>query len=149
MRAYGVQGPNASGSANKTLITIIGGTTVRPRIFDLNVGSSGTPADYAAQFKVGRFTAVGTAGSNPTPEPVDPADVACLATAGITHSVEPTYTAGKSPLGFSMNLRANFRWVAMPGFELVGPATANNGLGLQLVSAVAASIFDGSIFFAE
>lgn len=148
-RAYSVSGPNASGSATKTLVAIISATTVRPRIYDVVLGSQASPADQAAQYAVSRFTAVGTAGSNPTPLPVDPADVASITTAGITHSAEPTYTASNDVLVIPMNQRATFRWVASPGFELVAPATANAGLGLRLVAATAAMVQWGDVFFFE
>ena len=148
-RAYSVSGPNASGSATKSLVTIIAATTVRPRLFDIILGSQASPADQAAQYAVTRFTAVGTAGSNPTPLPVDPGDVASTATAGISHSVEPTYTASTDVLSISLNQRATFRWVASPGFELVAPATATNGLGLRLVAATTAMVQWGNVFFFE
>lgn len=149
MRAYSVSGPNASGSSNKTLVTVIGATTVRPRVFDIILGSQATPADQAAEYSIKRFTAAGTAGSSPTPNPLDPSDVASVATAGITHSAEPTYTAGSTLLDINLNQRATFRWVASPGMELVGPATASNGLGLSLVASTAALVQYGNVFFFE
>lgn len=149
MRAYSVSGPNASGSATKTMVTIIGSTTVRPRVFDLVLGSQATPADQAAEYAVTRFTAAGTAGSSPTPLPLDPGDVAAVAAAGITHSAEPTYTANTDLLVINLNQRATFRWVASPGYELVGPATANNGLGTRLVAATTALVNWANVFFFE
>lgn len=149
MRAYSVSGPNASGAATKTLVTVIGSTTVRPRVFDLIIGTQASPADQAAEYALKRFTAVGTAGSSPTPLPLDPSDVASIATAGITHSAEPTYTAGGTLVDINLNQRATFRWVASPGMELVGPATASNGIGLQLVAATTALVAYGNVFFFE
>lgn len=148
-RGYSVSGPNASGSATKTMVTVISATTVRPRIFDLVLGSQATPADQAAEYAVSRFTAVGTAASNPTPLPTDPSDVASISTAGITHSVEPTYTASQDVLVINLNQRATFRWVASPGYELVAPATATNGLGARLVAATTAMVEWANVFFFE
>lgn len=149
MRGYSTNGSNASGSSNKTLITVIGATTVRPSIFDLNIGCSATPADQAAKYLLGRFTTVGTAGSSPTPLPLDPSDVAAVATTGNAHSGEPTYTASQALLQISLNQRATFRHVCSPGFEFKGPATASNGLGLYLSSATTALIADGQVFWFE
>lgn len=149
MRAYSVPGLSATGSATKTIANIIAATTVRPRIFDCVVGSQATPADQAMEVSLKRFTTVGTAGSNPTPLPLDPSDVASTATAGITHSGEPTYTAGGTLLDININQRSTFRWVASPGFEFVCPATASNGIGLQMVAATAAVIEYGNLFFFE
>jgi hypothetical protein len=148
MANYSVQGLNETGTANKTLINLIAATTVRPRLYDLIIGSAATPADQAANFLVGRTNAVGTAGASPTPAPLDPADPASLATAGITHSVEPTYS-GVNLLDIPMNQRATFRWVASPGSELVAPATANNGIGLKLLTATATSIYYATELFNE
>lgn len=149
MKCYAVTGPSESGTADKTAVTIIGGSTVRPRIYDVTLGNSATPADQAALAFLARFTAVGTAASNPTPEPLDPNEAAALATAGITHSAEPTYTAGKTLLRIPFNQRATYRWVASPGSELVGPATANNGIGVKLSTATAAMILGASVLFME
>lgn len=149
MRAYSVSGPNASGSATKSMVTIIASTTTRPRIYEVILGSQATPADQAAQYALTRFTAVGTAGSNPTPLPLDPSNVASIATAGITHSAEPTYTASSDLLTVGLNQRATFRWVASPGRELVCPATAANGIGARLVAATTALVQWANVFFYE
>lgn len=139
-RRYVVVGPSASGTGPKTAATIIAASTVRIKLYDIAVGSSTTPADQTFQFTVGRFTAVGTAASNPTPLPLDPNEAAALSTVGITHSAEPTYTAGGSLLDLSINQRASFRWVAAPGSELMAPASANNGLGIVNTLASAALV---------
>lgn len=149
MRGYSVIGSNASGSSLKTIANIIAATTVRPAIYEVKGGNVQTPADQAFQIAVKRHTAVGTAGTNPTPQALDPQDVAAVATAGQGHSGEPTYTAGSSLFQDDVNQRSWFRWVAVQGYELKAPATANNGLGLQLVTATAAMIVDGTLFFFE
>lgn len=150
MRAYSAFGPTESGSANKTAITVIASASVRPALFDIVVGNSATPADYAAKINVGRFTAAGTsAASAPTPLPVDPSDVAAVATCGHTHSVEPTYTAGGTLLQINLNQRATFRWVAQPGYELKCPATAANGIGTYMASATTAMTQNANVFWFE
>lgn len=143
MRGYTTSGSNATGTATKTAVTIIGSTTVRPALFDLVLGYSGTPVDQQIQWAVKRFTAAGTAGNSPTPVPLDVGDVAAVATAGNAHSAEPTYTAGAIPFQVSLNSRASFRWVAVPGYEIKAPATAANGLGVQLVSTTPATTIIG------
>lgn len=149
MRAYGTSGSNASGSSNKTLITVIAASTVRPAVFDLNIGNSQTPADQAARYFIARFTAAGTAGNSPTPLPVDPSDVAAVATTGNALSAEPTYTAGGTLLQIPLNQRATFRHVCSPGMEFKCPATAANGIGMFLSAATAAMISDGAVFWFE
>lgn len=143
-KRYAVTGSNASGSSNKTLINVIGSTAIRPIVYDLILGCSATPGDIAAKFQVARTTAVGTAGSSPTPLALDPGDPAAVSTAGTAHSAEPTYAATNF-LVISMNQRATFRWVAAPGGELIGSSVASNGVGLQLVASGSALVFDGTV----
>ena len=150
MRAYTVNGPSATGTANKTAVTIIG-ATVRPRVYEFSVGVKTDPntTDQQLEGALQRFTAAGTAGSSPTPLPVDPGDTASVTTAGITHSAEPTYTATGVLMGMTMNQRAVFRWVAVPGMEFMAPATAANGIGLKNVAITATAIINGNIQFQE
>lgn len=149
MGAYSIIGTNATGTANKSLATVIAAATVRPRVYDIIVGNAQTPADQAIDLVLGRFTAIGTEGAAYTPRPLDPADPASLTTSGITHSAEPTYTANQGMLDAPINQRATFRWVASPGSEIIAPATANNGLGFYLLSATAAAIQRCTIYFSE
>ncbi|MBX9623792.1 MAG: hypothetical protein K2X82_08250 [Gemmataceae bacterium] len=148
MKRYNVSGSNATGTANKTLINLVGGSTVRPALYDLTLGCVATPGDQAIQFQVARTTAAGTAGSSPVPALLDPGDVAAITAAGITHSAEPTY-ASTPLLQVSMNQRGTYRWVAQPGGELIGSATSANGIGTKLLAATASLICDGTTHFME
>lgn len=124
--------------------------TGRARIYDILVGSDDTPADAATRFTVGRTTAVGTEGSGFTPNNLDPAGPAGAYDLGVgTFSGEPTYTASKELLGFSINQRATFRWIAQPGAELILAATQNNGAGLRSRVATATQGTESTVFFME
>ena len=148
MRAYSVCGPNATGSALKTAVTVIASATVRPRIYDLVVGNQNTPVDQSGLYAVTRFTAAGTAGSSPTPTVLDPNDVAAIATNGISHSAEPTYAA-TDLLQIPLHQRSTMRYVTAQGFEFLAPATAANGLGVRLVASTAAFVSNVSAFWFE
>lgn len=134
MARYAGCGEAAVGT-NKTILALLSATTVRPRLFEYMVSSGATPADVATIFKLMRLTAVGTEGSGFTPVAMDPADPAALGDYAVAHSAEPTYTASSEQAHFSLNQRATFRWVAVPGCEIVAPASANNGLGLKSISS--------------
>lgn len=149
MDTYAVVGPTEAGTGPKTAVTIIAASTVRPAVCEIDVGVSTAPADQTWQLVAGRFTAAGTAASNPTPEPLDPNSAAALATAGITHSAEPTYTASKSLLDVQLHVRATYRWVASPGRELKAPATASNGIGVKNHLASASSTIRATVHFSE
>ena len=127
---YAGHGAAAAGT-NKTLLALISATTVRPRLYDLILGSGAAVADVTTKYHLERFTAVGTEGSGFTPIALDPADPAAKSDYGVAHTAEPTYTASAHLLAISLNQRATFRWIAAPGSELIAPATANNGIGLQ------------------
>lgn len=148
-RRYNVNGSAANGT-NLTLLTVVSAATVRPRIYDVVVGSVATPADQAARLQLNRFTAAGTAGSAVTPQALDPADPSALSSSGLAvFSVEPTYTANATLLDIALNQRATYRWVAAPGSELVAPATASNGIGLRSISSTAAYANICTILFEE
>lgn len=148
-RYHGLSGSVAVG-ANKGLWNLISAATVRPRIYDLNVGCVAAPADAATNFQVVRTTAVGTEGSGFTPTKLDPGSPASLCDiAQGVFTAEPTKTANSEVLSFSMNQRATFRWVAAPGGELIAPATANNGLCLESLSSTVATAHESSLHWNE
>lgn len=135
MRSYAIVGQGAAGT-NKTILTLVGATTIRPEVFYLLIGSDDTPADAAYEFSVNRITAAGTAGSSVTPQALDPGDPASLATSGSgVFSGEPTYTSAANLLMVGMNQRATFQFFAHPDHPLKIPATASNGLGVRCISA--------------
>lgn len=130
---------NRTLSQTQTLGTIgQGATTRRHRWIDVLVGVDGTPGDTAVRYVFQRCTALGTS-TAVTPQALDPADVACNAASGQNHTVEPTYTAGAILLTIPFNQRSTVRWFAAPGEELVCPATASNGVGVQTPVAPALS----------
>ena len=140
MAKYAVQ-LNRTASASAALGSW-GGDATRPRrlkFYDLIFGSEASPAYNAFLYIVQRCTALGTS-TAVTPSPLDPADAATESDAGENHTIEPTFTAGLVLLAIALNQRATFRWVAAPGGELVTPATASNGLGIQTTTASAVAI---------
>lgn len=122
-------------------------TPRRGRIYYLNVGFIGTPADTAHQLDVQRCTAAGTS-TAVTPKPLDPADAACLSDCGENHTVDATRTANEVMLAIAMNTKATVQWYAPPGSELVYPATAANGFAL-ITSTTTALAMTSMVFFNE
>lgn len=148
-RRYTGHGTGAVGT-DKTLLTLISATTIRPTLYEIITGCEATPADQATDFKCGRFTAVGTEGSGYTPVAHDPGDPASLADYGCgVFSVEPTYTASTFLLQWSQNQRVTFRWVTIPEMGFIAPATASNGLGIKSSSATATATHEASACHVE
>jgi len=137
---YAVQA-NRTASTSASLGSWVADAT-RPRrikFYDFIFGSEASPADNAFLYIVQRITAAGTS-TSVTPSPIDPADAATESDAGENHTIEPTYTANLVMLAIALNQRATFRWVAAPGGEIVIPATASNGIGIQTTTASAVAI---------
>jgi hypothetical protein len=135
-RSYAVTGTDTN-TAGTTQMGVTSAASVRPQIFYLAISSATTPADNAGEYFIQRYTAAGTS-TAVTPQTLDPGDPASVATAGVNHSAEPTYTSGAILLRIATNQRATYQWYASPGGNLVMPATASNGLGL-LANAVGGS----------
>lgn len=147
-RKYAVTGSRAVAATLKTALGLTSAATIRPRIYDLIFGTSGTPADNALNWLLQRFTAAGTA-TAATPVALDSADPAALGAGGSNHTVEPTYTAGLVLLDIDANQRSTQRWVASPGSEFVLPATAANGAGLQTTHASYTGNVDVTLLYEE
>jgi len=138
MARYSIDGQDTN-TAGTTILGLTGSAAVRPKIYDVIVGSDATPADNAAEYVLQRTTAAGTL-TAVTPRPLDPLTSAAVTSAGEAHSAEPTYTADVILLQWAQNQRATFRWVAAPGGELIAAATAANGIGLQVISIAGSAV---------
>lgn len=129
----------ASTSASVGTMTADATRPKRMKLYDAILGAQGTVADNPFLYTFQRCTAAGTS-TAVTPQPLDPADAATEQDAGENHTIEPTYTAAAILLNIALNQRATFRWVAAPGSELVTPATAANGIGIQTPTAGAVAV---------
>ena len=104
------------------------GTVQRNWIHEYTIANVGTPADLVTLHTVQRTTAIGTQ-TAVTPTVMDFADRAAQADVGERHTGEPSYTANEELDEVPLNNRALYRWVAAPGWEIVCPATAGDGVG--------------------
>ena len=131
-----------------TVLSVIASATVRPAIYDIVLSSNSAPNDYSAEFSFNRFTADGT-GTAVTPAKVNPATPAAVATSKQVYTAEPTLTANDIPLLIAHNQRATVRWVAVPGKEIMVPATAANGMAGVCTAVSTQFTEDMTIFFTE
>jgi hypothetical protein len=124
----------AVSSSYKSLLTLVSSATVRRiKVYDILIGTNGTPADNYMEWDVSRQTAAAT-GTSVTPTALDPADGAALSTCLANCTVEGTVTAASSVFYVGVNQRASYRWVAAPGSELVGPAISAAGFAGRVKS---------------
>lgn len=142
-------------------ITLGAGLYKRGRIYDILVGTNGTPADNFMEFDVTRATigttpaavtlGISSLSSNFTADTADNGNslnwisINSTAEGGITPTTECWYVG--------VNQRASYRWVANPGSELVWPAvssaTASNGLSCRTRSGGYTGTATMTIYYSE
>ena len=129
--ATGFQTP--IGSSAKTILELLGASTVRFELYDIMWGASGTPADQVLVYSVIRITAAGTGGAT-AEQALDPASPTPVVVVLQDHTIEPT-TTGENLIEIPVNLRASYRWVAAPGSALVVAAVNGEGLAITGLSS--------------
>ena len=143
--------PQAMTTTFKTLTAITaatGATTLRRGwIYDISVGTDGTPADNAMTFQVDRQTTLGTGtlGSGV----LDGGDAVALLACTNNYTVEPTITASSALWTLGMNQRASYRLQLAPGGEFIVPAVNVAGIGLRAKSPAYTGTATGTVNFWE
>jgi hypothetical protein len=143
--------PQNMSTSYKTLVVVTASNATqlrRGQIYDVLIGTDGSPADNAMVFDISRQTAAGTA-TSVTPVALNPADAAMLGVAAANATVEGTITSASSVFNIGLNQRASYRWVAAPGSELVYPATNANGFALRAKSPAYTSTATGEVLVTE
>jgi hypothetical protein len=140
----------AVGTTYKTLITLVSSTSAprRGRVYDVLIGTNGTPADNYMEFDIARTTGGDTATTYVAPA-LDPADATAGTVARVNATAEGTITANSDLFYVGINQRASYRWVAAPGSELVWPATSSNGVVLRVRSGGYTGTATGNVLFQE
>lgn len=148
----GTQQAVATAYAGGILTT--GAAVTAPRrggIYDLLIGTNGTPADNFIEWDISRCTTVSTAGATGTlvaAPPLDAADAAALSVATVNSSATATISV-PNLFYVGVNQRASYRWAAAPGSELVWPATSSNGFTLRARSGGYTGTATGTWMFQE
>ena len=129
----------ASSTLSVGIVTANATTPRRGKIYRLEFGSEGSPADNAFLWQIQRCTTAGTA-TAVTPVALDPADAATSLVASQNATVDPTLTANLFLLTIPLNQRATYQWQPAPGGELVIPATASNGAAVRTPTSSAVAV---------
>lgn len=150
-----------AGNSSATTATAGTGANRRGKLYDILIGTNGTPADNFMEFDVASIT-LGTTPSGITGTLIssissgftlDPADFSVIAALQINSTSE----VGISPLNekwyVGINQRASYRWVAAPGSEILYPAnssaTGTNGLSLRVRSGGYTGTATGNVMIQE
>jgi hypothetical protein len=123
-------------------------TPRRFKIYDVLIGTNGTPADNFVEWDISRITASSTS-TVLAAQPLDPANAAALTVATVNSSTFGTITTGSNVFYVGINQRASYRWVAAPGGELVAPATSSAGFQLRTRSGGYTGTATGTLHFEE
>jgi len=130
-------------TADNTLIvgnTIADATRARRlELWDLMFGCDASPADNMFRARVRRCTTAGTSTAT-TPRRIDDAEFQTEFDAGENHTVNPTITANSEMIDEPTHQRNSFRWTAVPGREILTPATGANGLVYETPVGPASSV---------
>jgi hypothetical protein len=123
------------GNSSSTTATAAGTAAQyrRGKLYDILIGTNGTPADNAMEFDVARVTmstsvATLTVSSLSSNYALDPADLTgCVNQLCINSTTEFTVSVSSAIQAWyiGINQRASYRWVAAPGSEIVWPAVSS------------------------
>ena len=132
-----------------TCSTANGGTTTfrRGKIYDVLIGTNGTPADNFIEWDISRITTSSTATFVAAP-PLDSADSVANCLAASNSSTMGTVSV-PNMFYVGVNQRASYRWVAAPGSELVWPATSSAGFALRARSGGYTGTATGTLYAQE
>jgi hypothetical protein len=149
------------GNSSATTANVGGGAFRRGKLYDLLVGTAGTPADNYYEFDVALIT-LGTTPAGITGTLIsslsstfalDPADVSFVSAIEINSTGEVGITALTEKWYLGINQRASYRWVCAPGSEILYPAnssgTGTNGLTYRGRSAAGTVNMTGTVMVSE
>lgn len=133
-----------------SIIGLSGANTAprRIKVYDVLIGTNGTPADNFVEWDISRITTNSTATVFAS-QPLDLADAAATTITTVNSSTFGTITSGSNVFYVGVNQRASYRWVAAPGGELVSPATSSAGFQLRARSGAYTGTATGTIHYEE
>ena len=145
----GTQQPTATTYVGSVLgVTGANSSPRRVKVYDLLIGTNGTPSDAAMEFAIDRVTTNSTS-TVLAATPLDQADAAAVSTCTVNSSTFGTIVASNEVFYIGINQRASYRWVAAPGSELIAPATSSAGFQLRTRSGGYSGTVTGNWLFQE
>lgn len=151
----------AASSGNFTNTGAGAGPLRRGKLYDILIGTNGTPADNYLEWSVFRTTLgttttwVGSISSVSSAYDLDLADspFGAFVTLNTTANSSTVSSVLTQAWYVGINQRASYRWVAAPGSEIVYPAnssaTGNNGLSLAVRSGGYVGTATGNLMINE
>jgi len=122
-------------------------TTVNSKIYEFSVGPAGNSADNTYTIRAIRSSTTGTFTNAITPSPLDVKASAANTITKNTSSAAATVATELGRWGFHM--RGGYRWVAIPGGELVLNPLFTSGITFDTTFAQGSDVCNWSVFFDE
>jgi hypothetical protein len=122
-------------------------TMAAAKIYEWSAGPAANSADNNYTVKAIRQSTAGTWTNAVTASPLDAKAGASVTTAANTQTAAGTGGVELGRWGFHM--RGGYRWVAIPGGELVVPLTFSNGIRFETTFAQGSDVLNWSVAFDE
>jgi hypothetical protein len=122
-------------------------TMAAPKIYEFAVGPGANSADNTYTIRAIRTSTTGTFTNAITPNPLDAKAGAAVTLVKNTSTVAATTGAELGRWGFHM--RGGYRWVAIPGGEMVVPLTFSAGITFDTVFAQGSDAVHWEVAFDE
>ncbi len=148
-RKYSVtQVTAAQSAANKASVGVTATTAVRPALWEVQLSSVATPADQAAEWYFGRFTAWTTpTSSSQAAVALDDSDPSPTGV-GFKTVTDATMTVVVN-IDVAVNLRATYRWIAAPDEYVIAGALTTKGLYALWTSQTSAYNTSATLIYLE
>ena len=146
---YAIEGQENAAASASAILQITNATTLRGKIYDFSVSASGAMEDDTVQYDVLRFTVAPT-DTTVTPRALDPAAPAAVhSDCGENGGTSGTITANTEVFNQGIHVRAAYRWVAVPGGEIVLSAVAANGVVWRALASSYTGTVEATAHFEE
>ena len=146
---YAIEGENNHSSSLLDLVQITNVTTRRARIYDFVISTQGTMADEVATWVFDRFTTAPT-DTTATPRALDfTAPASAYTDCGTNATVASVRSADTELMVVNVHFRAAFRWVAVPGGEIMMEVTATDGVSILASAPSTTPLANAAIHFDE
>lgn len=146
---YSILGTNNHSSANLDVVQITNVSTRRARIYDIVFGTSGTMADEVAIWTLDRFTTAPT-DTTATPRALDfSAPASAYTDCGVNATVAGVQAGSTELMVVPLHFRAAFRWVAVPGGEVMMEVTATDGISIFSLAPTTTPLGHATMHFDE
>jgi len=146
---FGAAGAASTTAATAGIIKVdnpASATMAAAKIYEWAIGPGANSADNNYGIRAKRQSTAGT-WTAVTPSPLDAKASASVTTAGVASTAAGTAGVMLGQWGFHM--RGGYRWVAIPGGELVVPLTFSNGIILEYIFAQGTDVMEAELYFDE